>query len=124
MVLSRPGAEVLCTRVLEYIFEILVLVEIMVMYSYSCSMYSAFTSTLRVHLSTFLILYWLKLFNFLFYQIINNEIKVKCYVLARLACTSAELYIFYNAGSLKILLLCQFYCNNHDINCKVIAPDL
>ena len=53
----RPGAEVLSTRVLEYIFEVLVLalIEIMVMYSYSysCSMYSYFTSTLRVHLSTF-----------------------------------------------------------------------
>ena len=42
----RPGAEVLGTHVLEYIFEILVLIEIMVMYSYSCSMYSDFTSTL------------------------------------------------------------------------------
>ena len=38
--------------VLEYIFEVLVLVEIMVMYSYSCSMYSDFTSTLRVNPST------------------------------------------------------------------------
>ena len=37
--------------VLEYIFEILV--EMMVMYSYSCSMYSDFTSTLRIHPSTF-----------------------------------------------------------------------
>ena len=40
----RPGAEVLGTRVLEYIFEIHVLVEIMVMYSYSCSMYPDSTS--------------------------------------------------------------------------------
>ena len=54
--LARPGAEVLGTRVLEYIFKILILVEIMVMYSYSCSKYSDFTSTLRVqtvHPSTF-----------------------------------------------------------------------
>ena len=46
---DRPGAEVLGSRVLEYIFEILVLVEIMVNYSYSnsylCSMHSDFTST-------------------------------------------------------------------------------
>ena len=52
-IVIRPGAKVLDTRVLEYIFEILVLVEIMVKYSYSCSMYSDFTSTLQVHLSTF-----------------------------------------------------------------------
>ena len=45
---SRHGAEVLGTLVLEYIFEILVLVliEIVVIYSYSCSMYSDFMSTL------------------------------------------------------------------------------
>ena len=44
----RPGAEILGTCVLEYIFEILllVLVEIMVKYSYSCSIYSDFMSTL------------------------------------------------------------------------------
>ena len=53
MAVCRPGAEVLGTHVLEYIFEILVLVELMVMYSYSYSMYSDFTNTLQVHLSTF-----------------------------------------------------------------------
>ena len=37
--------------VLVYIFEILVLIEIMV--KYLCSMYSDFTCTLRVHPSTF-----------------------------------------------------------------------
>ena len=44
-VYCRPGAEVLATHVLEYIFEVLVLIESMVKYSYSCSMNSDFTST-------------------------------------------------------------------------------
>ena len=79
-----------------------------------------------------------KVFYFLFYQIINNynnnfkkygsklyylymnQINKTFYVLA---CISAELCMFSNIG-FKIFLLCQLYCNNNDINCNVIAPDL
>ena len=42
---SRPGAEVLGTCVLEYIFKILVEMMVKYLYSYSCSIYS----DLRVH---------------------------------------------------------------------------
>ena len=48
---------------------------------------------------------------------INNFVYVFAYI-------SAELYMYFNAGSLETLLLCQFYCNHYDINCNVIAPDL
>ena len=51
----RPGAEVFGTSVLEYIFEILVLIEIML---WSCTRTRVqctqiLLNTLRVHLSTF-----------------------------------------------------------------------
>ena len=61
-----------------------------------------------------------KYFSKLYYLHMNQINKI-VYVLA---CISAELYMFSNTGSLKSLLLCQFYCSNHDVNCNVIAPDL
>ena len=61
MVSTRPGAEVLSTRVLAHsstLVCILVFVEIMVKYSYSysysCSMYSDFTSTSEYFLNMIL----------------------------------------------------------------------
>ena len=57
MLYTRPGVEVLSTHILEYIFEVLVciLIQLMghVLELILNVLYSDFTSTLRVHPSTF-----------------------------------------------------------------------
>ena len=131
-----------CTCVLEYIFEILglilILIEIMVMdsCSYSCSKYSDFTSTLQVHLSTFSIWYYENYFISYFIKslttttIISKSMVANCITCICIKLTKVFMFLhasqspmFSNIGSLKHLL-CQFYCNNHDINCNVTALDL